>query len=251
MLTLRYGIKLLSMSAVIISVVSACSVPSAHRSDAHSFKGTPACENSAFLQKFSCSLDKIEIAAQEGDPDAQYALGYMYFYGIGTVRDTNAARLWIQRAAAQGQVLAIQASRILSHEESPGVAGVMQPAQDNTNKVGYKSELGSKQQTSKFKHVSPTIMSATIAQPKVQSGYTIQLMATKNLKALQRFIKQYELNGRVKRYKVNYQQNQWYLVTYGEYTSVREAKSALLSLPVSLKKLHPWVKSTRLLSAQF
>ncbi|WP_100622910.1 SEL1-like repeat protein [Candidatus Coxiella mudrowiae] len=48
----------------------------------------------------------------------QYALGYMYFfYGIGTVRDTDVALLWIRRAAAQEQPLAIRATQILNRKE--------------------------------------------------------------------------------------------------------------------------------------
>ena len=73
--------------------------------ESQSFAGTSACGNNPYLQKYGCSLSTIEAAAQNGDPDAQYALGYMYFYGIGTVRDTKAAQLWINRAAAQGQRL--------------------------------------------------------------------------------------------------------------------------------------------------
>jgi len=73
-----------------------------------------ACVGNAYLQKYGCSMQRIEKAAQVGDPDAQYALGYMYYYGIGTVRDTQTARLWIKRSAAQGQPLAKKAEALLS-----------------------------------------------------------------------------------------------------------------------------------------
>lgn len=73
-----------------------------------------ACIGNAYLQKYGCSMERIEQAAQSGDPDAQYALGYMYYYGIGTVRDMQTARLWIKRSAAQGQPLAKKAEALLS-----------------------------------------------------------------------------------------------------------------------------------------
>lgn len=81
------------------------------------------CQKNAFLKKYNCSLSAIERAASNGDPDAQYALGYMYFYGVGTVRDTEAATLWINRAAAQGQPLAKRAQSLMSETRSMHVPG--------------------------------------------------------------------------------------------------------------------------------
>lgn len=72
------------------------------------------CKRNAFLSKYDCSLPRVKTAAQAGDPDAQYALGYMYYYGIGTASNPSAARLWIDRAAAQGQPLAKRAQKLLS-----------------------------------------------------------------------------------------------------------------------------------------
>jgi septal ring-binding cell division protein DamX len=81
------------------------------------------CEKNSFLRKYNCSLSAIERAASKGDPDAQYALGYMYFYGVGTIRDTESATLWIDRAAAQGQPLAKQAQSLMSETSNMHVPG--------------------------------------------------------------------------------------------------------------------------------
>ena len=96
--------------------LSAC----AHKSDsdADAKKNTKisaaACAGNAYMQKYGCSLERIQSAAKSGDPDAQYALGYMYYYGIGTVRDMETSRLWIRRAAIQGQPLAKKALALMS-----------------------------------------------------------------------------------------------------------------------------------------
>lgn len=45
-------------------------------------------------------------AAKEGDPDAQFTLGLMYFEGTGTEKDFAEAARWYRRAAAQGQIMA-------------------------------------------------------------------------------------------------------------------------------------------------
>lgn len=40
--------------------------------------------------------------AERGDPEAQYALGWMYHNGYGLVSDDRAAKAWWDKAAAQG-----------------------------------------------------------------------------------------------------------------------------------------------------
>lgn len=118
---------LLPTVAVGALILSGCSKESASNTS-QSFQGTKACSSNIFLQKYNCSLSRIEAAAERGDPDAQYALGYMYFYGIGTVRDPKAAQLWIHRAASQGQPLAIKAGHILNKNGNPSMGGTAGPA---------------------------------------------------------------------------------------------------------------------------
>lgn len=65
----------------------------------------------------------------------QYALGYMYFYGIGTVRDTDVALLWIRRVAAQEQPLAIRATQILNRKEYLMMGEVSGPTYNATGQV--------------------------------------------------------------------------------------------------------------------
>lgn len=60
---------------------------------------------------------RLKPEAQKGQPDAQYAVGYMYYYGVGVIQDRKAAWVWINRAAHAGQSDAIEALRILSNPE--------------------------------------------------------------------------------------------------------------------------------------
>ena len=55
------------------------------------------------------SHQKVIKAARSGDADAEYALGYMMYYGKGTKQDINGSFHWFQKAAAQGQPQAIKA----------------------------------------------------------------------------------------------------------------------------------------------
>src|ERR1700738_4737354 len=56
------------------------------------------------------SFDQIKAAAENGDADAQYALGYMFYYGKGgALKDNLEAKKWISKAAAQKQPQAMKA----------------------------------------------------------------------------------------------------------------------------------------------
>lgn len=74
------------------------------------------CAGNVYLMRYNCSIDRIQSAAESGVPDAQYALGYMYYYGIDTVRDQRTAEMWIKKAAAQGQPLAKKAWHLIQSD---------------------------------------------------------------------------------------------------------------------------------------
>lgn len=92
--------------------INAPEIPSAQRTP--SFASSTICAENPFLQKYQCSFTRVEQAARSGDPDAQYALGYLYYYGIGTTQDQQAGLMWIRRAAAQGQSVAKDALKRIS-----------------------------------------------------------------------------------------------------------------------------------------
>lgn len=50
---------------------------------------------------YKASVRRLLPLACEGDPQAQYALGYVYYYGYGVPQDIESGRFWIQRSAAQ------------------------------------------------------------------------------------------------------------------------------------------------------
>ncbi|MGQ3889490.1 tetratricopeptide repeat protein [Legionella sp. CNM-1927-20] len=77
--------------------------------------------SSDFSQGISCfkagdyrkAFIRLKPEAHKGQCDAQYAIGYMYYYGRGVVEDRRKAWYWIRRAAAQGQPEAVEAVKIL------------------------------------------------------------------------------------------------------------------------------------------
>ena len=56
---------------------------------------------------------RLKPEAAKGQPDAEYAIGYMYYYGQGVVQNKEQAAYWILKAKACGQPDASQAVRLL------------------------------------------------------------------------------------------------------------------------------------------
>ncbi len=66
------------------------------------------------VQDYRQAFIRLKPEADKGQLDAEYAIGYMYYYGQGVVEDRKKAWYWITRAAKSGQVDAQQAVKILA-----------------------------------------------------------------------------------------------------------------------------------------
>jgi len=67
------------------------------------------------IQNYRQAFIHLKPEAEKGQPDAQYAVGYMYYYGEGVIEDRDRAWFWINKAAVAGQPDAIKAVKILEH----------------------------------------------------------------------------------------------------------------------------------------
>ena len=65
------------------------------------------------VQDYRQAFIRLLPEAEKGQADAQYAVGYMYYYGQGVVEDRRKAWLWITRAAKAGQTDAQTAMALL------------------------------------------------------------------------------------------------------------------------------------------
>jgi len=65
---------------------------------------------------YPLAFDILLKATANGNrnPEAQYALGYMYYYGLGIAKDQDIGRLWICKAAAQHYLPAMRACDVIT-----------------------------------------------------------------------------------------------------------------------------------------
>ncbi|MGQ3891324.1 tetratricopeptide repeat protein [Legionella sp. CNM-4043-24] len=65
-------------------------------------------------QNYRTAFILLKPEAERGQPDAQYAVGYMYYYGQGVVENRRQAWIWINKAAMAGQPEAVIAAKLLT-----------------------------------------------------------------------------------------------------------------------------------------
>lgn len=62
------------------------------------------------------AMRRLLPLACDGNCEAQYAVGYMYYYGYGVAQDTDVGYFWIKRSADQHFVPAMEALQLISQE---------------------------------------------------------------------------------------------------------------------------------------
>lgn len=73
------------------------------------------------------ALLDLNTLAVQGDREAQYALGYMYYYGQGTKPNVDLARGWFQQAQAKGLTKAKKALDTIDRPIFPMKEGLLEP----------------------------------------------------------------------------------------------------------------------------
>lgn len=89
--SLKVGVLLLAL------VLASCSSLHSMRSTQELARGKSNFESGYYRDAFHQLLP----LASEGNREAQYAIGYMYYYGYGVVQDMETGTFWIQKSADQ------------------------------------------------------------------------------------------------------------------------------------------------------
>ena len=127
----KYIYKLVLIICFIVSV-SACTTTTKTVSTGYSVESGTQLEKAkaAFNQKnYSLAAKLLEPLANKGQGYAQYALGYMYYNGMGVPRNRSLAIQLLNASASNGNKNAIEALRLLSPavDNTPHVSGVTSP----------------------------------------------------------------------------------------------------------------------------
>jgi TPR repeat protein len=64
-------------------------------------------------QDYHLAFQHLYQAAKDNDRKAQYALGYLYYYGLGVAQNAYLSRLWLYRSASFGNKKALAALKVI------------------------------------------------------------------------------------------------------------------------------------------
>ena|SRR5436190_16317042 len=130
-------ITMMILIALIGSTLSSCA--SFHRSPtiaqtSELLKGKRDFENGYYLD----AMHRLLPLACDGDPQAEYAVGYMFYYGYGVGQDTVIGCFWMQRAANKGYPPAIEAMKTaaINNINKPGSLTITPPTQAQVLSTG-------------------------------------------------------------------------------------------------------------------
>lgn len=193
-----------------------------------------AKKQSLVVKTENITVSKLKLLSSHGDPDAQYALGYRHFYGIGVARDTARSVQLFQSAASKGQTQAKEALRRIGHAHANLAS---------THRAQKKPVLY-------LKHQHRAKVASVQTPFHVQQGYTLQLLGASNKEQVKRFM----LNGHLLHASTFYHtkrgQDDWYVVVSGHYPTRQAALTAIEHMSPTIKDLNPWVKPLSLVSKE-
>ena len=63
---------------------------------------------------FKDAFRELLPLAARGNPHAEYAVGYMYYYGYGPAQDSESGIFWMQKSADQNYEPAVRALKLIN-----------------------------------------------------------------------------------------------------------------------------------------
>ncbi len=145
------------------------------------------------------------------------------------------------RAAATQDAPAKQAAtpNATAQAAQPATAAKAQPAQVTSKPVAKPAAAEPVATPAPKVALTP----AATLNKKPRSHYSIQLMGASNTKAVDKFVAENGLAGKIWVYQTQFRGSPWYVVLQGDYASSNQAKAAIRKLSPALLKGQPWPKS--------
>ncbi len=190
---------------------------------------------------YNDAFHQLLPAAAKGNPQAQYAIGYMYYYGYGVARDSETGIFWMQQSAAQGYQPAIKALRLIKQKTAtPPQATPVIPEKPKAQAYGTHT---------KRPIFRDAVMRSLVEQYKtphltkaVPAKYVLQLFGGYHLAAVKSLQTTLHIKKSSSVLRTKHNGKDWYILTYGNYTTVIQSKIAMKNLPQKLSGLKPWVR---------
>ncbi len=199
-------------------------------------------------ENYQAAFHNIQGPANAGNAEAEYALGYMYYYGKGTPIDQEKGKEWILKSAQAGNKDAQAAYQMILAREQQVMPSHTAPKEQMP--VMKAPQQQPKVTTTKSK--SP-VHHTTTQQHLLKNNatpYTLQLLVTSKLSDASNFIKKHQLGKDAQYFHRKLQGKDSYTVIYGHYASQKAAREEIKTLPEPVQALKPWVRSFKSVQKQ-
>ncbi len=241
---------LLFWSCTVTLFISGCATTPDYSNDKIRFE---AGKEAFLAHEYVQAAQLFEPLAIKGHSQAQYALGYLYYYGLGISQNSEVGEKWIKSAAREGHQRAIKALELISKErvteketieteQTPistaefAVEAITPPA------TGTSKDLSTQALIPKSNTEVETEADSWISvQPP--NNYTVQLTSLKSEAAAKNFLSNNPLDLTTKLLPYSVQGETRYGIIYGSFPTYAEAKEALNNLPDNLLKSSPWIRN--------
>lgn len=209
---------------------------------------------------FKEAFKKLLPAAADGDAKAQYAVGYMYYYGYGVTQDRQSGLFWIERSASKNYMPAIAALKVTNGVSTPPAPSC--PANSYTRKqvqreeaqrevIYYKDDPASKPAVTSdevlrsIPHVEQKkIITPPPAKKMVRTeGYGLQLFGAYELADVKQLQKKLSAQKTTTIWHAENKGKDWYVLIYQQYPTMADAKVAKNKMPENLSEMRPWVRN--------
>jgi septal ring-binding cell division protein DamX len=216
---------------------------------------------------FKSAFHQLLPLAAEGIPQAEYGVGYMYYYGYGVTQDSESGIFWMNKAATAHYAPAIRALAAiqeisLKQEKIPSPSTESTLIRNNNTHMENKIEKDPLLETLTTPPSPPeghvlimpqrneTTSPESKSQPfkkintfiSADKKYTLQLLGSYSLSFLQERQVQLNLKTSTSIGRTKHNGRDWYVLTYGAYPALANAELAKFDLPKKIKDFNPWIR---------
>lgn len=212
--------------------------------------------------EFKKAMHSLLPAAVAGNPRAEYAVGYMYYYGYGVSRDDESGMFWMSRAADCHYPPAVKAvDRIRMRNTMPEEIRAEERARDRDPRAS--DTMIRKDEKAERDEVLRSISRPISPQPKkipresaaentvnkvnniLTEGYGLQLMGAYDLEDVKKYQRSLAVEKNSVIWHTEHNNKDWFVLVYGHYPTVADARSAMTQMPKTLRDMGPWVRELK------
>jgi len=187
---------------------------------------------------FKLAFEQLMPLAVKNCAEAQYAVGYMYYYGMGVQRHTQSGLFWIERSTNQLFPPAVKALQVMHDEEKQ--------SKKSFKKNGKLKRPYTKKSLDEVLK-DPAIQKKILAQKidnAAKEKYTLQMFGSHELSKVKELQKKLSLQDKTHIAKTTHKGLDWYILAYGKYPAMVTASLAKDEIPQKVLDLKPWVRKT-------